>query len=73
MLKIVYSLPKGYRHIHTFTPLPLYPYLYTLTFIPTLISTTMEPIEKEWAARIRKYGYRIDADKAIKEELIEFI
>src|SRR6266700_3835693 len=33
----------------------------------------MEPTEKEWGARIRKYGYGIDADKATKEELIEFI
>ena len=63
----------------------LIPYLYTLTInlnpnffklmttlIPILIPTTMAPTEKEWAAMANKYGYGIDADKAIKDELVEF-
>ena len=33
----------------------------------------MEPTREEWAARANKYGYGIDADKASKEELMEFI
>ena len=33
----------------------------------------MEPTEKEWAVRISKYGHRINVDKAIKDELVEFI
>ena len=33
----------------------------------------MELIEKEWAARIKKYGYGIDVDKATKDKLREFI
>ena len=64
----------------TFT---LYLYIFTLnlnfnffkpttTLIPTLIPTTMVLIEKEWAVMANKYGYGIDADKAIKDKLIEF-
>ena len=40
--------------------------------IPTLIPTTMAPIEKEWAAMANKYGYGIDADEATKDKLVEF-
>ena len=40
--------------------------------MPTLIPTTMVLIEQEWAAMANKYGYGIDADKAIKDELVEF-
>ena len=29
--------------------------------------------EKEWAVMASKYGYRIDVDKAIKDELVEFV
>ena len=43
------------------------------TLTPTLIPTTMAPTEKEWAAMASKYGYRIDTDKATKDELVEFI
>ena len=32
----------------------------------------MEPTREEWAARASKYGYGIDADKASKDELVEF-
>ena len=39
----------------------------------TLIPTIMELMEKEWAAMASKYGYRIDADEATKDEMIEFI
>ena len=38
-----------------------------------LIPTTMELTEKEWAAMASKYGYGINADKAIKDELVEFV
>ena len=30
-------------------------------------------IGEEWTARASKYGYRINADKASKDKLIEFI
>ena len=43
------------------------------TFIPTFIPTTMALMEKEWAAIANKYKYGIDIDKAIKDELGEFI
>ena len=33
----------------------------------------MEPTEKEWAARISKYRCGLNADKATKDKLIEFI
>ena len=33
----------------------------------------MAPIEKEWAAIANKYRYGINADKAIKDKLVEFI
>jgi len=33
----------------------------------------MELTEKEWAAMASKYGYGIDADKATKDELVEFV
>ena len=62
MLRTVYSLPKDID-TYTFTPLPLHPHTYN----------TMELTEKEWAVRIRKYKYRINADKAIKDELVEFV
>ena len=70
---------KGY--VHTFIPylyifiLNLNPNFFKLiiTLIPTLIPITMALIEKEWAAIANKYGYRINADKAIKNKLIEFI
>ena len=32
----------------------------------------MAPTEKEWAVIANKYGYGIDADKAIKNKLVEF-
>ena len=55
-------------------------YLYTLTsnlnffeLTTTLIPTTMELTEKEWAAMASKYGYGINADKATKDELVEFV
>ncbi len=28
--------------------------------------------EREWAAKVNKYGFGIDADQATKEELEEF-
>ena len=43
------------------------------TLTPTLIPTTMAPTEKEWAAMANKYGYGIDADKATKDKLVEFV
>ena len=46
---------------------------FIFTFTPTLIPTTMALIEKEWAAMASKYGYGIDVDKALKDELVEFI
>ena len=33
----------------------------------------MKLIEKEWAIIASKYKYRINADKAIKNKLVEFI
>jgi hypothetical protein len=33
----------------------------------------MARTEEEWAEMASKYGYRIDADKATKDELIEFV
>ena len=72
---------------HTYTLIPylytltlnLYPDLFksTTTLIPTLtptlIPTTMAPTEKEWATIASKYRYRINADKASKNELVKFI
>ena len=34
---------------------------------------TMAPMEEKWAIKAGKYGYRISADKAIKNKLIEFV
>ena len=72
--------------MYTSTPSPPHPYPYTLTlnlnpdffkptiiFIPTLIFITIVLTEEEWAIMASKYGYRIDADKAIKDKLAEFI
>jgi len=33
----------------------------------------MELTEKEWAVMASKYGYGIDANEAIKDELVEFV
>ena len=44
-----------------------------ITFIPTLIPTTMALTKEEWTARASKYKYRINADKASKDKLVEFI
>jgi hypothetical protein len=33
----------------------------------------MALIEKEWAVKVSKYKYRINADKAIKNKQVEFI
>ena len=33
----------------------------------------MALIEQEWAAMASKYGYRINADKAFNNKLIEFV
>ena len=41
--------------------------------MPTLISTTMALIEEKWTARANKYKYGINADKAFKDKLVEFI
>ena len=30
-------------------------------------------IKKEWTARVSKYKYRINADKAFKNKLVKFI
>ena len=43
------------------------------TLIPTLIPITMALTEEEWTARASKYRYRINADKASKDKLVEFI
>ena len=43
------------------------------TLTPTLIPTTMAPTEKEWATIASKYRYGINADKALEDELVEFI
>ena len=43
------------------------------TLIPTLILATMALTEKEWAAMTNKYKYRIDTDKATRDELVKFI
>ena len=43
------------------------------TLIPTLTPTTMAPTEEEWAIIANKYRYRINADEATKDKLIEFI
>ena len=74
------DLLRGYAYTLT-------PHLYTLTLnldpdpdfklittlIPTLIPTIMKLTEKERAAMANKYGYGINADKATKDELVEFI
>jgi hypothetical protein len=33
----------------------------------------MARTEREWAAMASKYGYGIDADKATKDKLVEFV
>lgn len=33
----------------------------------------MARTEEEWAEMANKYGYGIDVDEAIKEELVEFV
>ena len=35
--------------------------------------TTMALIKEEWTTKASKYGYGIDADKAFKNKLVEFI
>ena len=71
-------MSKNYRFVnrtytYTFT-LDLNPNFFklTTTLIPT-IPTTMALMEEEWAAMTSKYRYRIDADKATKNKLVEFI
>ena len=44
-----------------------------ITFIPTLIPTTMAPTKQEWAIIASKYKYRINTDKAFNNKLVEFI
>ena len=41
--------------------------------MPILIPTTIALIEEEWAAMASKYRYRINADKALKDKLVEFV
>ena len=69
-------LVKGTR-IHpytlTFTPLPQTSTSTTTTLIPTLIPTTMALMKEEWTTRASKYRYGINADKASKDKLVEFI
>ena len=43
------------------------------TLTPTLIPKIMELTEKEWAVIASKYGYRINADEATKDKIIEFV
>ena len=73
------NLLRGY--IYTLT---LYLYTFTLNFnpnffkliitlIPTLILTTIALIKEEWAVIASKYKYGINADKALKDKLVEFI
>ena len=48
----------------------------TLILHPTITPQTYNTIEltrEEWAAKANKYRYRIDVDKATKEELVEFV
>ena len=54
-------------NIITITP------LYNFTLIPILTPTTIAPTEEKWAAIASKYRYRINADKALKDKLVEFI
>ena len=44
-----------------------------ITLIPTLIPTTMVLMKEEWTVKASKYRYGIDADKASKDKLVEFI
>jgi hypothetical protein len=37
------------------------------------MAPTESPTKEEWAAMASKYGYGIDADKATKDELVEFV
>ena len=37
------------------------------------MAPTESPTKEEWATMANKYGYRIDADKAIKDKLVEFV
>ena len=37
------------------------------------MALTESPIKKEWAAMANKYGYGINANKALKDKLVEFI
>ena len=43
------------------------------TITLTLTPMTMAPIEEKWATMASKYGYRIDADEAFKDKLVEFV
>ena len=67
---------KGiYTHPYTFIfiPLPQTSTLTTTTLIPTFILTTMALMKEEWTTRASKYKYGINADKASKDKLVEFI
>ena len=69
-------MSRGHLNTLTLIPLSRHPYPHTTlipTLILTLIPTTMALIEEEWAVMASKYGYGINIDKAIKDELIEFI
>ena len=46
---------------------------YNFTLIPILILTTIVLTEEEWAAIANKYGYGINVDEALKDELVEFV
>ncbi len=43
------------------------------TLIPILTPITIVLMEEEWAIIASKYGYRINADEALKDKLVEFI
>jgi len=78
-LTLTPSPQHPYLDTLTLTPLPQHPHLNTLTLTLTpnlnliLIPTTMAHTEKEWAVMASKYGYRINADEATKDELVEFV
>jgi hypothetical protein len=66
------SVPQTTSSFRTTTNPTLVLYLHIPTTIAAILTTAAQTGE-EWAEMANKYRYGIDANKATKEELVEFV